>query len=113
MIRRPPRSTLFPYTTLFRSADIGKRWTERTGVEILDGIGSTEMLHIFLSNRPGEVRYGTTGKPVPGYQVRLDDDHDNVITKPAELGELQINGPTSALMHWNQRERTKNTFHGP
>src|SRR3989442_7755062 len=62
MIRRPPRSTLFPYTTLFRSADIGKRWTERTGVEILDGIGSTEMLHIFLSNRPGEVRYGTTGK---------------------------------------------------
>ena len=92
---------------------LGKRWTERTGVEILDGIGSTEMLHIFISNRPGEVRYGTTGKPVPGYEVRLVDDHGNVIAKPGELGELQISGPTSAIMYWNQRERTKNTFQGP
>ena len=92
---------------------LGKRWTERTRVEILDGIGSTEMLHIFISNRPGEVRYGTTGKPVPGYEVRLIDDHGNVITRPGELGELQISGPTSAIMYWNQRERTKNTFHGP
>jgi benzoate-CoA ligase len=92
---------------------LGKRFTERTGVEVLDGIGSTEMLHIFISNRPGEVRYGTTGKPVPGYQVRLVDDHGNVIAKPGELGELQISGPTSAIMYWNQRERTKNTFQGP
>ena len=92
---------------------LGRRWTERTGVEILDGIGSTEMLHIFLSNRPGEVRYGTTGKPVPGYDVRLVDDQGNVITKPGELGELQINGPTSAVMYWNQRARTKATFQGP
>ena len=94
-------------------AELGRRWTERTGVEILDGIGSTEMLHIFLSNRPGEVRYGTTGKPVPGYQVKLVDDQGNVITKAGELGELQINGPSSALMYWNQRERTKSTFLGP
>jgi benzoate-CoA ligase len=94
-------------------ADIGRRWTERTGTEILDGIGSTEMLHIFISNRPGEVRYGTTGKPVPGYEVRLVDDQGNLVTKPDELGELQISGPTAALMYWNQRERTKNTFHGP
>jgi benzoate-CoA ligase len=93
--------------------NLGKRFTERTGVEILDGIGSTEMLHIFISNRPGEVRYGTTGKPVPGYEVRLVDDHGNVISKPGELGELQISGPTSAIMYWNQRERTKNTFQGP
>jgi benzoate-CoA ligase len=92
---------------------LGKRWTERTGVEILDGIGSTEMLHIFISNRPGEVRYGTTGKPVPGYEVRLIDDHGNIITRPGELGELQISGPTSAIMYWNQRERTKSTFQGP
>jgi benzoate-CoA ligase len=92
---------------------LGKRWTERTGVEILDGIGSTEMLHIFISNRPGEVRYGTTGKPVPGYEVRLIDDEGRVITKPGELGELQINGSTAAIMYWNQRERTKNTFQGP
>src|SRR3989454_9646243 len=92
---------------------LGKRWTERTGVEILDGIGSTEMLHIFLSNRPGDVRYGTTGKPVPGYEVRLVDDQGNVVSKPNQLGELQISGPTAALMYWNQRERTKNTFIGP
>ena len=94
-------------------ANLGQRWTEKTGTEILDGIGSTEMLHIFLSNRPGDVRYGTTGKPVPGYEVRLVDDQGQVITKPGELGELQISGPTSALMYWNQREKTKNTFQGP
>ncbi|HET7364065.1 MAG TPA: benzoate-CoA ligase family protein [Burkholderiales bacterium] len=94
-------------------ANLGSRWTERTGTEILDGIGSTEMLHIFISNRPGEVRYGTTGKPVPGYDVRLIDDHGSVITKPGELGELQISGPTSAIMYWNQRDKTKNTFQGP
>ncbi len=59
-------------------ADVGRRWRDRYGVDILDGIGSTEMLHIFISNRPGEVKYGTTGKPVPGYDVRLvdDDGHD-------------------------------------
>ena len=93
--------------------NLGERWTERTGVEILDGIGSTEMLHIFISNRPGEVRYGTTGKPVPGYEVRLVDDQGKLITRPGEIGELQINGPTAALMYWNQRARTKSTFLGP
>ena len=92
---------------------IGNTFTERTGVEILDGIGSTEMLHIFLSNRPGEVRYGTTGKPVPGYELRLVDEQGGMITRPDELGELQISGPTSAIMYWTQREKTKNTFQGP
>ena len=53
-------------------ADVGKRWRERYGVDILDGIGSTEMLHIFLSNAPGDVKYGTTGKPVPGYELQAD-----------------------------------------
>jgi benzoate-CoA ligase len=94
-------------------ADIGKRWTERTGTEVLDGIGSTEMLHIFLSNYPGDVRPGTTGKAVPGYKLRLVDDNGNLVTKPGELGELQISGPTSAIMYWNQREKTKSTFQGP
>ena len=93
--------------------EIGKRWTERTGSELLDGIGSTEMLHIFLSNRPGDVRPGTTGKAVPGYELRLVDEQGNLITKPGELGELQISGPTSAIMYWSQREKTKNTFQGP
>jgi benzoate-CoA ligase len=93
--------------------EILRRWTERTGAELLDGIGSTEMLHIFLSNRPGDVRPGTTGKAVPGYQLRLVDDQGNLVTKPGELGELQIGGPTSAIMYWNQREKTKSTFQGP
>ena len=92
--------------------EIGKRWTERTGVEILDGIGSTEMLHIFLSNRPGEVRYGTTGKPVPGYELRLVGD-DGKPVAVGELGELQVSGPTSAICYWNQRERSRQTFLGP
>jgi benzoate-CoA ligase len=92
-------------------ADIGRRWTEHFGVEILDGIGSTEMLHIFLSNRPGEVRYGTTGKPVPGYQIRLVDESGND-AKPGEIGELQISGPSSAIMYWNNRARSLSTFVG-
>jgi benzoate-CoA ligase len=92
---------------------LARRWIERTGVDILDGIGSTEMLHIFISNRPGEIRFGSTGKPVPGYGVRLVDEQGNTVTKPGELGELQISGPTSAIMYWNQREKTKNTFQGP
>jgi len=93
-------------------AEIGRRWTEHFGVEILDGIGSTEMLHIFLSNLPGEVRYGTTGKPVPGYQIRLVDECGQEVGV-GELGELQINGPTSAIGYWNNRARSKATFVGP
>jgi benzoate-CoA ligase len=92
-------------------ADLGRRWTEHFGVEILDGIGSTEMLHIFLSNRPGEVRYGTTGKPVPGYHIRLINEDGNV-TATGELGELQISGPTSAIQYWNNRAKSLETFVG-
>jgi len=92
-------------------ADIGKRWTEHFGVEILDGIGSTEMLHIFLSNRPGEVRYGTTGKPVPGYGIRLIDENGEP-AKEGELGELQIAGSTAAAMYWNNRAKSRETFVG-
>lgn len=92
-------------------AEIGKKWTAQYGCEILDGIGSTEMLHIFLSNRPGQVRYGTTGQAVPGYELRIvgDDGHD---CGPGEIGELQIKGPSSALMYWNNRAKTKSTFAG-
>jgi benzoate-CoA ligase len=93
-------------------ADIGRRWTEHFGVELLDGIGSTEMLHIFLSNRPGDVRYGTTGKPVPGYRIRLVDEEGREVG-PNEIGELQISGPTSAIMYWNNRAKTHATFVGP
>jgi benzoate-CoA ligase len=81
-------------------------------VEILDGIGSTEMLHIFISNRPGEVRYGSTGKPVPGYQIRLVDEQERNVAI-GELGELQISGPTSAIHYWANRAKTLATFVGP
>src|SRR5204863_7850890 len=70
--------------------EVGRRWSERYGVDILDGLGSTEMLHIFLSNRPGDVRYGTTGKPVPGYDIRLIDDDGAVIAASGETGEVQV-----------------------
>jgi benzoate-CoA ligase len=92
--------------------DVGRRWTARYGVDILDGIGSTEMLHIFLTNYPGAVKYGTTGKPVPGYDVRLIDDAGGLITTRGEMGELQVRGPTSAIMYWSNRERTRETFLG-
>jgi benzoate-CoA ligase len=92
-------------------ADIGKRWTEALGVEILDGIGSTEMLHIFLSNRAGDVRYGTTGKAVPGYEVRLIGEDGNVVPR-GEIGELQIKGPSAAALYWNNREKSRHTFMG-
>jgi len=90
---------------------IAKTWKEKTGVEILDGIGSTEMLHIFLSNRPGDLRYGTTGKAVPGYELRLVDEQGRPV-KPGELGELQISGATSAILYWNNREKSRSTFVG-
>ena len=92
-------------------AGIGQKWTAEYGCEILDGIGSTEMLHIFLSNRPGHVRYGTTGQAVPGYRVRIMGD-DGTECGVGQIGELQINGPTSALMYWNNRAKTKATFAG-
>jgi benzoate-CoA ligase family protein len=92
--------------------DVGKRWVEKYGVDILDGIGSTEMLHIFLSNRAGEVKYGTTGKPVPGYECKLIGD-DGQPVKKGEMGELLIKGPTAAIMYWNNREQSCSTFLGP
>jgi benzoate-CoA ligase family protein len=93
-------------------SDVGRRFTERYGVDILDGLGSTEMLHIFVSNRVGEVKYGTTGKPVPGYDVRLVDDNGKFVEARGEMGELQVRGPTSALMYWNNREQSRATFLG-
>jgi benzoate-CoA ligase len=91
---------------------IAKSFKEKTGIDILDGIGSTEMLHIFLSNRPGELRYGTTGKAVPGYELRLVDEQGNPV-KRGELGELEISGPTSAMYYWNNRAKSRSTFVGP
>jgi benzoate-CoA ligase len=91
--------------------EIGRRWSARIGVDILDGIGSTELLHIFLSNRPGEVRYGTTGRPLPGYAVKIVDEEGRPVRR-GELGDLLVNGPTSAALYWNNRERSRATFMG-
>jgi benzoate-CoA ligase len=92
-------------------SDLGRRWLERYGVDILDGLGSTEMLHIFLSNRPGEVRYGTTGKAVPGYEIKLIGE-DGAPVEKGQMGELLVKGPTSALMYWNNRAQSRTTFMG-
>ncbi len=92
-------------------ADLGERFTAHFGVHIVDGIGSTEMLHIFLSNLPGDVRYGTTGWPVPGYTVELRD-HDGALVPDGELGDLYIKGPSAALMYWGNREKSRETFQG-
>lgn len=92
--------------------EVGRRWHEHFGVDILDGLGSTEMLHIFLSNRPHDNRYGTSGKPVPGYDIRLVDEDGKPVTK-GEVGELQVSGPTGAAYYWNNREKSRGTFLGP
>jgi len=92
--------------------DIGERWTQHFGCEIIDGIGSTEMLHVFLSNRPGDVRYGTTGKPVAGYEVELRNEDGSVVTGHDQIGDLFIKGPSAALMYWNNREKSRDTFRG-
>lgn len=92
-------------------ADLGKRFTEYCGVEIIDGIGSTEMLHIFLSNIPGKVRYGTTGWPVAGYEVKLLGE-DELPVETGEIGDLYIKGPSAALMYWGNRTKSNETFRG-
>jgi len=92
-------------------ADLGERWRQQAGVEVLDGIGSTEMFQTFLSNRPDDVRYGTTGKPVPGYELRIVDEHGHRVAD-GEIGELIVRGPTAAEGYWNQRARSRRTFAG-
>jgi 4-hydroxybenzoate-CoA ligase/benzoate-CoA ligase len=92
-------------------AHVGERWRARFATDILDGIGSTEMLHIFLSNRHGDVRYGTSGKAVPGYDLDLRDDSGSP-TPDGEEGSLWVRGPSSCVAYWNQRERSLATFHG-
>ena len=91
---------------------VGEAWRERTGVDIVDGIGSTEMLHIFVSTRPGAVRYGVTGQPVPGYAVRLIDETGSDVAQ-GELGELLVRGPSAFTQYWNEPERTARAFEGP
>ncbi|WP_375394651.1 benzoate-CoA ligase family protein [uncultured Sphingomonas sp.] len=92
-------------------ADLGERWRARFGVDILDGIGSTEMFHIFLSNRPGDVRHGTTGRPLDGFELALLDETGQPVPH-GEVGELHIKGPTAASAYWARQEKSRETFLG-
>ena len=89
-----------------------KRFTDRFGVEILDGIGSTEALHIFLSNRPGDIRPGTTGKPVPGYDVEVRDALTAPPPRTGEPGALYVRGESIALGYWHRTDATRQVFQG-
>jgi 4-hydroxybenzoate-CoA ligase len=92
-------------------AHIGERWREIVGVDVLDGIGSTELLQTFLSNRPGDIRYGSTGKPVPGYETRIVDETGRELGAD-EIGELIVRGPSAGEGYWNQRAKSRRTFAG-
>ena len=93
-------------------AEIGMAFEERFGSPVLDGLGSTEMLHIFLSNREGDVRYGSSGKAVPGYELRVVAENGEPAAA-GELGELWVSGDSSAIGYWSQRDKSRSTFHGP
>jgi 4-hydroxybenzoate-CoA ligase len=90
---------------------IGERWRDTVGVDVLDGLGSTEMLNTFLSNRPDDIRYGSTGKPVPGYDARIVDETGRDLSTD-EIGELIVRGPSAGEGYWNQRAKSRRTFTG-
>jgi 4-hydroxybenzoate-CoA ligase len=90
---------------------VGNSWKSRFGVDILDGVGSTELLHIFLSNAPGDIKYGSSGKPVPGYRVRLVNEAGSEVPD-GEVGELLVDAPSAGEGYWNQRSKSRQTFEG-
>jgi len=92
-------------------ADILRRWQEKFHVDILDGIGSTEVLHIFISNRAGEIRPGSTGKLVPGYEALITDESGHAVAQ-GEIGNLLIRGDSITAYYWNKHEKTKDTING-
>ena len=90
---------------------VGNSWKARFGVDILDGVGSTELLHIFLSNAPGDIKYGSSGRPVPGYRVRLVNEAGADVPD-GEVGELLVDAPSAGEGYWNQRSKSRQTFEG-
>jgi acyl-coenzyme A synthetase/AMP-(fatty) acid ligase len=92
-------------------APIWQRWKQATGLEIIDGIGSTENYHIFISNRPGDVRAGSSGRPVDGYEVRIADEAGGDVA-PGQVGNLMVRGETAALFYLHQYGRSQRTFQG-
>jgi benzoate-CoA ligase len=92
-------------------APLFERWREKTGLEIFDGIGSTEICHMFLSNRPGAVRAGSSGKPVSGYDLRIVDESGGAVSE-GEIGDLLVRGDSTMAFYWNKHEATKRTLRG-
>jgi 4-hydroxybenzoate-CoA ligase len=90
---------------------VGNAWQARFGVDILDGVGSTELLHIFLSNAPGDIKYGSSGRPVPGYEVRLVSEAGDDVAD-GEVGEMLVHAPSAGEGYWNQRHKSRSTFEG-
>ena len=119
LLAHPPQGRDFDLSSIRWAVSAGEalppaifmRFHERFGVEILDGIGSTEVLHIFISNQPGQIRPGSSGLPVPGYEARLVDD-DGAPVGPSEIGNLLIRGDSTCAFYWNRHEQTKDTIAG-
>jgi benzoate-CoA ligase len=88
-----------------------RRWKDKYGLEILDGIGSTEMLHIFCSNTAQACRPGSSGRPVPGYELKILDDNGHDVAD-GETGNLFVKGPSAAAFYWRNREKTQHTMRG-
>ena len=110
----------FPQTTSLRMCisagealpeNVFMRWRDGTGLEILDGLGSTEMLHIFISNREGDLKAGTSGQAVDGYELRIVDDNEQLILNN-EIGELYVKGPSRAAGYWTKHEESTDSFRG-
>jgi 4-hydroxybenzoate-CoA ligase len=92
-------------------AEVGKAFRAKFGVDILDGVGSTEMLHQYVCNSPGKVRYGTSGKAIPGYEIRLVDEQGKDVAD-GEVGEMLVRGSSAAEGYWNQLDKSRSTFEG-
>ena len=92
-------------------SELYRRWKDRTGVEVLDGIGSAEMFHIFITNRPGDVKEGSLGRVVEGYEAKICDDDGREVPR-GEVGTLWIRGDSMALEYWQQHDKSKSTFRG-
>jgi benzoate-CoA ligase family protein len=87
------------------------RFKERFGVEILDAIGSTEVLHMFIANRPGAVRPGSSGQIIPGYEAKVVDENEQAV-KPGDIGNLLVRADSACSHYWNQHEKSKSTIEG-
>ena len=119
MLAHPRRDREFDLSSIRHAVSAGealpeslfRRFRDRFGVEILDAIGSTEVLHMFIANRPGAVRPGSSGQLVPGYDARIVDDDDRAVAD-GDMGNLLIKGDSTCAFYWNQHEKTRRTIQG-